>query len=644
MDLQSMINSQPSDGRLELPPGEFFGQIVIDRRITVVGQGKGTWIGSRTSPTIRITSPGVKLRNLMIESTEGPNTIAIYAAPGANPELEDVIVRGRTEGIRKDDIHFTQDVPRDEAVRISFAPPPPAPTAATPSGFEREVKPPGRRDTLTASPIAASPKETRLSHPIKVLAIASGIAVVAAVVVALFLTGVLQRGKDTKVSKKSVPSPVVSVPKRQAIPMSLTRAKPTRIAEPKPPAVPTPVTEEPSELENLKQRDEAGDGEAQFRAGLKLAKDIVAEARKIKNKKNAFNIKLTVAGNKKTFAVGEPVSFILESDRDCHVNLIDVGATGKVYRIFPNKWHKTKKVKKGKTYTIPPKKGSYRFTIRGPQGTEYVKAIAATIPLKSVAKAEMAAKGGAFEIKKPKQLLKDIGAELAKRQGKTWAEAEVSFKIVAPRPIASPNASSDFMEQLRKLYKRQEKFLVMAGPQLFGDLKSVYLDKIGRNKIRNAAERGDSLAQSHLGLIYRFGIGFGGSRDIKEAEKWSRRAAKQGNPLGQYLLAIMYMEGKVGPVNLKEGVRLLRKAAEQGFSPGQFMLGRQYSTGQGVPKDKKKAVKWCRKAAEQGIFFAQQELASMYRDGEGVPKNKKEAEKWFRKAAESRKELAEMYD
>jgi len=166
-------------------------------------------------------------------------------------------------------------------------------------------------------------------------------------------------------------------------------------------------------------------------------KDIVAEERKIKNDKKPFNIKLSLADNKSQFAVGDPVGFEFQSGRDCYLTLIDIGTSGRVHRLFPNRFHKSNKVEKGKTYRIPPKDSGFVFKAKGPVGTEYVKAIATLEPVQSIAQADPVAKGAFPEIKKPKLVLKDIGVELAKRDGKSWTEAELSFKIVpaAARPV-----------------------------------------------------------------------------------------------------------------------------------------------------------------------------------------------------------------
>ncbi len=125
MSLQSLINSQPPKSRLELLPGEFFGQVTIYRPITIVGSGKGTWIGARTSPTIKITTPGVKLENLMVEIISDTEAIAIEAAPGTDSVLQDVTLRGDTVGIAAENIHSTETPSEKKGADISFLPPPP---------------------------------------------------------------------------------------------------------------------------------------------------------------------------------------------------------------------------------------------------------------------------------------------------------------------------------------------------------------------------------------------------------------------------------------------------------------------------------------------------------------------------------------
>ena len=71
----------------------------------------------------------------------------------------------------------------------------------------------------------------------------------------------------------------------------------------------------------------------------------------------------------------------------------------------------------------------------------------------------------------------------------------------------------------------------------------------------------------------------------------------------------------------KEAVKWFRLAAEQGDAEAQINLGVMYETGRGVPKDDKEAVKWYRLAAEQGDADAQFNVGVMHHNGTGVPQD-----------------------
>ena len=76
-------------------------------------------------------------------------------------------------------------------------------------------------------------------------------------------------------------------------------------------------------------------------------------------------------------------------------------------------------------------------------------------------------------------------------------------------------------------------------------------------------------------------------------------------------------------------IRWIKPLAEQGNAETQFILGLMYDNGRGVAQDHAMAVKWYRKAAEQGIAKAQFNLGVSYEDGQGVPQNYMLAYMWF---------------
>jgi len=126
----------------------------------------------------------------------------------------------------------------------------------------------------------------------------------------------------------------------------------------------------------------------------------------------------------------------------------------------------------------------------------------------------------------------------------------------------------------------------------------VKFDKENLLSVLQAAEQGDSEAQTTLGNMYLHGQGV--AKNDEQAVHWLRKAANQGCAVGQNNLGIMYDHGKGVAKNDDQALYWYRKAAEQGNMQGQYNLGAMYYHGQGVAKNDEQAMKWYRKAAAQG--------------------------------------------
>ena len=133
-----------------------------------------------------------------------------------------------------------------------------------------------------------------------------------------------------------------------------------------------------------------------------------------------------------------------------------------------------------------------------------------------------------------------------------------------------------------------------------------------------------------MGQVYEYGVGV--TIDLKEAVKWYRLSAEQGDSSGQSKLGFLYQTGKVLGQDLKKAVKWNRLSAKQGFAKAQSNLGGMYRDGQGVPQDYKEAIRLYRLAAEQGYAPAQSNLGYMYANGQGAKVNFKEAIKWIKLA------------
>ncbi len=81
----------------------------------------------------------------------------------------------------------------------------------------------------------------------------------------------------------------------------------------------------------------------------------------------------------------------------------------------------------------------------------------------------------------------------------------------------------------------------------------------------------------------------------------AKHHAKEGNPLAQYHLALMYDIGKGVNRNPKEAEKWYKLSANQGNIDAQYFLARLYSMqNSGIRRDEKEAEKWYKKAADGG--------------------------------------------
>ena len=86
---------------------------------------------------------------------------------------------------------------------------------------------------------------------------------------------------------------------------------------------------------------------------------------------------------------------------------------------------------------------------------------------------------------------------------------------------------------------------------------------------------------------------------IKSAQ-WIARAAQQGHPGAETLLAYYYEQGHGVPKDYGQMLLWLRKALAQNYPDAMFHMGRLYTTGKGVPRDPDAGRQWFRKAADAG--------------------------------------------
>lgn len=156
-----------------------------------------------------------------------------------------------------------------------------------------------------------------------------------------------------------------------------------------------------------------------------------------------------------------------------------------------------------------------------------------------------------------------------------------------------------------------------------------------------AAEKGSLTSQYLVGMMYEEGKEV--AQDYTEAVRWYLRAAMQGYTSAQCRMADLYEEGKGVPKDFSKSIRWYKKAAFAGDEDAMVTLGLIYENGKGTSKDHTKARAWFLKAAKQGYPRAQVRMALLYEDGKGPPQIVSEVETvvWYKEAADQGDDFAQ---
>jgi TPR repeat protein len=145
----------------------------------------------------------------------------------------------------------------------------------------------------------------------------------------------------------------------------------------------------------------------------------------------------------------------------------------------------------------------------------------------------------------------------------------------------------------------------------------------------------DKKTKSRIGNVYvgeEGGI-WGVAQNYKEAMKWYKLAADQGDASSMIHIGRMYADGKGVTKDFAEAIRWHKLAASQEGDENsgwaQSLLGRTYYNGEGVTQDFTEAFKWYKLAADQKQPKDMLIIGKMYLNGEGVKQDFMKALKLF---------------
>ena len=199
----------------------------------------------------------------------------------------------------------------------------------------------------------------------------------------------------------------------------------------------------------------------------------------------------------------------------------------------------------------------------------------------------------------------------------------------------------------RKDLKRAEEYFQKAVVQknlsAVYALGMLYLDSGENEKIvkavsllKNAADKGNGMAQYTLGKLYLQGNGT--EQNTAKASQYFLLSAEQGNEYAAYQLGRLLIENEEHR-NIEQGIRWLSFASDKNNPYAQYQLGKLYMEGLFVPSNEVKAVQYFEKASAENST-ASFRLGCIYFWGKDVEQDKKKGRKWLEFSAGQGNEYA----
>jgi TPR repeat protein len=236
-----------------------------------------------------------------------------------------------------------------------------------------------------------------------------------------------------------------------------------------------------------------------------------------------------------------------------------------------------------------------------------------------------------------------------------FLKAEAQGELESTAHLANLQQAGDWIPADPEAFKKRLKKAVDAG-NLYAQYEHINLTMRHSPNVYNAfkttnrtcqkifdefkKEQNDFDVQYRLGQLSIFL--FGADGDFSVALEWLKKAAEQGLPIAQFVVAHMLLNGHGVPKDPLSGLFWYEKAATNDFTTAQYCLGYEFFEGKTVPQDFETAYKWLKKAALKGHPLAQVCLGTMYIYGQAVKQDSQTAIKWYLEAANQGNEGAQV--
>lgn len=127
------------------------------------------------------------------------------------------------------------------------------------------------------------------------------------------------------------------------------------------------------------------------------------------------------------YQIGEPIHISVKVNRDAYVYLFNVNADGSIDLILPNAYDRNNYLRAGEERTYPPSGARYEFTITGPEGENYVLALASLRPLSLGEIADV--KSGRMNLRGLRNLSQTLSIVVRPVPNREWATDAIRYYV-----------------------------------------------------------------------------------------------------------------------------------------------------------------------------------------------------------------------
>lgn len=146
---------------------------------------------------------------------------------------------------------------------------------------------------------------------------------------------------------------------------------------------------------------------------------------------NGIQVTAWVDHEDNTYAFGENVVLSVKTNQDAYLTIVDVGTSGRVHIIFPNRFQADNRIRAGQAIQVPDPRADFDFQVNGPAGTELIKVIASPDPT-PLFRASQTEPAGPFKaLKAPASTVaKDLAVVLREPRHRQWDTYNKIIRIV----------------------------------------------------------------------------------------------------------------------------------------------------------------------------------------------------------------------